>query len=63
MNSVSYFAGAGGMDLGFSFAGHNIIWANDFDQAAVNTYNNNIGKFSNHNAECCDIVKLLDKSK
>ena len=63
MNIVSYFAGAGGMDLGFSFAGHNIIWANDFDQAAVNTYNNNIGKFSNHNAECCDIVKLLDKSK
>ena len=63
MKIVSYFAGAGGMDLGFSFAGHDIIWANDFDQAAVNTYNNNIGIFSNHKAKCCDIVKLLDKSK
>ena len=63
MKIVSFFAGAGGMDLGFCFAGHNIIWANDFDQAAVNTYNNNIGKYSNHTALCCDIVKLLDKSK
>ncbi len=61
MRIVSFFAGAGGMDLGFCFAGHSIIWANDFDKAAVNTYNNNIGKYSEHMANCCDIVELLDQ--
>ena len=63
MKVVSYFAGAGGMDLGFCFAGHDIIWANDFDKAAVKTYNSNIGKYSNHLANCGDVVELLDKPK
>ena len=60
MKVVSFFSGAGGMDLGFAFAGHEIIWANDFDKYAVETYNYNIGKHSSHNAVCCDIVELLD---
>ena len=51
------------MDLGFELAGHDIIWANDFDQDAVNTYNKNIGKYSGHEAICKDIVKLLDTDK
>ncbi len=63
MNVVSFFSGAGGLDLGYCFAGHNIIWANDFDEYAVKTYNENIGKFSNHTAICNDIVKLLDVTK
>ena len=29
---VSLFAGIGGLDLGFDFAGFNVIWANDFDK-------------------------------
>jgi len=63
MKIVSFFSGAGGMDLGFILAGHDIIWANDFDQDAVNTYNKNIGKYSGHEAMCEDIVKLLDTDK
>lgn len=63
MKIVSFFSGAGGMDLGFALAGHEIIWANDFDQDAVNTYNKNIGKYSGHEAMCEDIVKLLDTDK
>ena len=40
---VSLFSGAGGMDLGFEQAGFNILWANDFDEDATITYQNNIG--------------------
>ena len=40
---VSLFSGAGGLDLGFKQAGFNIVWANDFDKDAVNTYKKNIG--------------------
>ena len=31
MNIVSFFAGAGGLDIGFQKAGFNVIWANEFD--------------------------------
>lgn len=41
---VSLFAGIGGLDLGFENAGFNVIWANDFDKYAVETYKANIGK-------------------
>ncbi len=40
---VSLFSGIGGIDLGFEFAGFDIIWANDFDHAACQTYRANIG--------------------
>lgn len=63
MKVVSFFSGAGGLDLGYCLAGHEIIWANDFDKYAVETYNNNIGKYLGHKAKYCDIVKLLDTSK
>lgn len=43
MQIVSLFAGAGGLDLGLIQAGHEIIWANDFDADAVDTYKKNIG--------------------
>lgn len=43
MNVVSLFSGAGGLDLGFIMAGHNIIWANDLYSDAVATYRRNIG--------------------
>lgn len=41
---ISLFSGAGGMDLGFKNSGFNILWANDFNKDAVNTYKNNIGE-------------------
>lgn len=41
MNIVSLFSGCGGLDLGFSTAGYNIIWANDFDKDCKETYQYN----------------------
>ncbi|MEI7014014.1 DNA cytosine methyltransferase [Leptospira licerasiae] len=52
---VSLYSGAGGLDLGFKKAGFSIIWANDFDKDACQTYSNNIG---NH-IKCGDINDLI----
>ena len=40
---VSLFSGCGGMDLGFYQEGFKIIWANDIDPIACETYRRNIG--------------------
>lgn len=40
---VSLFSGAGGLDLGFLRAGYSVIWANDFDKNACDTYRRNLG--------------------
>lgn len=63
MRVVSFFSGAGGMDLGFIFAGHDIIWANDFDEYAIKSYNYNIGKYIGHEAVFGDITQMLDGDK
>lgn len=41
MRTLSLFCGCGGLDKGFEDAGYHIIWANDFDKYAVQTYNVN----------------------
>jgi DNA (cytosine-5)-methyltransferase 1 len=41
MNIVTFFAGAGGLDLGFSNAGFKIIWANEYDKTIWETYEKN----------------------
>lgn len=38
MRIASFFAGAGGLDLGFKKAGFNIIWANEYDREIWETY-------------------------
>ncbi len=43
IKAISLFSGAGGMDLGFLRAGVKIIWANDCDKDACETYKKNIG--------------------
>lgn len=41
MDVVSFFAGAGGLDLGFEQAGFNVIWANEYDKEIWKTYEKN----------------------
>lgn len=61
---MSLFAGCGGMDLGFLMAKHpklayEIVWANDFDKSACETYKKNF----NHDIICGDIWDIdLDKT-
>ena len=55
MKVASLFSGAGGLDLGFIQAGHEVIWANDNYEDAVETYRINIG---NH-IICKDIREVL----
>jgi DNA (cytosine-5)-methyltransferase 1 len=38
---VSLFAGAGGLDVGLEMAGFEVIWANEIDKDAVDTYEAN----------------------
>lgn len=54
MRVVSLFSGAGGLDLGFKMAGHEIIWANDLYEDAVETYKHNLGD----HIICEDIAKI-----
>ena len=54
---ISLFSGAGGMDLGIIKSGFKIVWANDFDKDAVETYKKNIG---NH-IVLGDITKISSK--
>lgn len=54
MKVISLFCGAGGMDLGFIKAGHDIIWANDNDIDSCKTYEKNFG----HKPVCADIEKI-----
>lgn len=58
MKVVSLFSGAGGLDLGFKMAGHEIVWANDNFPEAVETYKANLGE----HIICEDIYKI-DVSK
>ena len=41
MNIVSFFAGAGGLDLGFQKVGFNVVWANEYDKDIWETYEKN----------------------
>ncbi len=54
MKVVSLFAGAGGLDLGLVKAGHEIVWANDIDKDACETYSKNIGE----HIVCADVADI-----
>lgn len=43
MRILSLFSGCGGLDQGFINEGYDIVWANDFDKYAVQTYQANFG--------------------
>jgi DNA (cytosine-5)-methyltransferase 1 len=52
---ISLYSGAGGMDLGFIEAGFDVVWANDSDPFAVQTYGENVGE----QAVCGDVLSVL----
>jgi DNA (cytosine-5)-methyltransferase 1 len=52
---VSMFSGAGGMDSGFVGAGFQIVWANDVDRDACDTYRQNLGDHV-----CCQDVRSVN---
>lgn len=54
MRVVSLFSGAGGLDLGFARAGHEVVWANDLYADAVASYRANIGG----HIVCRDIAEI-----
>lgn len=57
---IDLFAGAGGMTLGFTRRmGHrfDVVWANDFDESACDTYRANFGP----HCTCGDIVDQLQR--
>lgn len=54
MRIVSLFSGAGGLDYGLSLAGHQVVWANDIDKDAVETYKRNVGSHI-----CCSDIKEI----
>ena len=41
MKVLSLFSGCGGLDMGFVKNGYDIVWANDIDKYAVQTYKAN----------------------
>lgn len=51
---ASLFAGAGGLDLGFKRSGHDLVWANDFDEDSCRTYARNIGD----HIVCADVAAI-----
>ena len=59
---IDLFSGAGGMSLGFSEVfgqPFQSVWANDFNQFCVDTYNENFG----HHCVAGDIVEILEQGK
>lgn len=41
LDIVTLLSGCGGLDLGFTQAGFNVIWANEFDKDIWETYEKN----------------------
>ena len=58
MDTLSLFSGCGGLDMGFVQNEYNIIWANDFDKYACQTYRENFGDHI-----VCGDINLFDLNK
>lgn len=57
---VDFFAGAGGLSLGFIHSGYRVKFANDFEEVCVNTYRYNHPEVPSENILKEDIRKIVD---
>ncbi len=57
---LSFFTGAGGLDLGFEQAGFETVYATDHDPDSCATLKLNVGKHLNPNViiDCADIIDI-----
>jgi len=55
MKVVSFFSGAGGLDLGFEKAGFDVIYANEYDKNIWETYEKNFTNTKLDKRSICDI--------
>lgn len=58
---IDSFSGAGGLSLGLTKAGFEILYSFDFDELSIKTQKNN-SKYFKHTAECKDITKINSKN-
>ena len=59
-NIADFFAGAGGLSLGFVQSGYRVCFANDFQDVCVNTYIYNHPEVPSRKVLCADIRKIVD---
>lgn len=55
---LDLFSGCGGLSKGFEMAGYEIVGGIDFNQDAINTFNNS---FDNAKGICCDLMEFDEK--
>ncbi len=53
LTAISLYSGAGGLDAGFIKAGFDVLWANDADSWACDSYRQNVGD----HIVCGDVLK------
>lgn len=56
MTAVSLFTGAGGLDIGFERNGFDIVWANEIDGSAADTYSANHPDTHMENMDIADAI-------
>ncbi len=62
--AVSLFSGAGGLDIGFEDVGFNIVFANEIDKSAAETWRvNRPGSEAMHEGDLLDYIDLLPDYK
>ena len=61
---VSFFTGAGGLDLGFDMAGFDVVYATDINAVCCQTLQANIGGLLSKSTKVvCDDIRLIDPTK
>ncbi len=57
---VDFFAGAGGLSLGFIQSGYSVCFANDFEEVCINTYKYNHPEIPSNKVLKADIRSIVD---